>query len=383
MSPLPPDLLADCVAFIRRLIQTPSLSFAEHEVAQLVMREMRAQGVPEVWQDGMGNVFGRIPGHDRTLPAIVLNTHLDHVDPGDVSLWPSPPYAAEIVDGHIVGRGAVDIKGPLGVQVYSLIGLLRAGTPPRRDVVFGGVVQEEIGGAGAIYWAQQVDYPVGLIILGEPSDNNVMLGHRGIRPIWVTFFGRSAHASAPAQAINPNYALAAFLHRLATAQHDLPRHPRLGPTTVSPTLIEVDTKSSNVTPAWTRVYLDFRSAAATDDDLVAFIQKLAGGAPYSLSYPHAATEPPRGSAVITGFDTHPDDPAAQRASALLTEGMGRAPTLGHYRFATDGRHFTHLGALILGYAPGAENQAHIAGERIALAAIEEALSGHLALLPDW
>lgn len=383
MRPVASDVSTACVAFIRRLIQTPSLPYAEHELAAMVLAELRAQGIPEVWQDEMGNVFGRIPGRDRTLPALVLNTHLDHVDPGDLSLWPAPPYAADILDGHIVGRGAVDIKGPLGVQVYALIGLLRGGLQPRRDVVFCGVVQEEIGGAGAIYWAQHLTYPVGLIILSEPSSNQVMLGHRGIRPIWVTFTGRSAHASVPDQAVNPNYALAAFLQRLAAAQHDLPRHPRLGPTTVSPTLIEVDTQSSNVTPAWTRVYLDFRTAAATDDDLVAFIHRLAGDAPYNLSYPHAETEPPRGPAVITGFDTPPDDPAARRAIALLAAGMERAPAIGHYRFATDGRHFTHLGAPILGYAPGDENQAHTAGERIALAAIEEALAGHLALLREW
>ena len=372
-----------CVAFVQRLIQTPSLSFAEGDLAQLVLAELRAGGVEAVWQDEMGNVFGRIPGREPNLPAIVLNTHLDHVDPGDLSLWSSPPYAAAIMDGRIIGRGAVDIKGPLGVQVYSLIGLLRAGARPRRDVVFCGVVQEEIGGAGAMHWAQHVAYPIGLIVLGEPSGNKVMLGHRGIRPIWVTFTGRSAHASAPDQAVNPNYALAAFLQRLETAQHTLPGHPRLGPTTVSPTLIEVDTKSSNVTPAWARVYLDFRTAAAADADLVAFIHRLAGDAPHSLSYPHAATEPPRGSAVITGFDTDPDDPAAQRAIALLAAGMGRSPALGHYRFATDGRHFTHLGAPILGYAPGAESAAHTADESIAIAEIEESLRGHLAFLLDW
>ena len=57
----------------------------------------KRQGYDEVWGDAAGNVYGRIHGADRALPALVLNTHLDHVDPGDPSLWPTPPFAAEIV----------------------------------------------------------------------------------------------------------------------------------------------------------------------------------------------------------------------------------------------------------------------------------------------
>ena len=50
--------------------------------------------------------------------------------------------------------------------------MLRAGCSPLRDVVFSGVVQEEIGGAGAEYWVRHLDYPVALVVLGEPSSNN-------------------------------------------------------------------------------------------------------------------------------------------------------------------------------------------------------------------
>ena len=74
-----------------------------------------------------------------------------------------------LCDGRIIGRGASDIKGPLAVQIYALAALRRLGQLPRRDVVFTGVVQEEIGGAGAMFWVENLDYPVALIVLGEPS----------------------------------------------------------------------------------------------------------------------------------------------------------------------------------------------------------------------
>lgn len=378
-------LLADCIDFAQRLIRTPSMPGEEAALAAVVADELRRLAYDEVWGDDAGNVFGRIHGQDRSLPALVLNTHLDHVDPGDPTLWPSPPFAAEIEGDRLIGRGACDIKGPLAVQVYAGAALRRAGERPRRDVVFCGVVEEEVGGAGAIYWAEHLDYPVELIVLGEPSSNTLALGHRGIVQFWLTFRGRSVHASAPERGDNPNYALAAFLARLHTGSAELRAHPVLGPTSVAPTIIEVDTTSGNVTPAWTRVLLDFRTSAESVASLRAFIDRLAGGANYTLTYAEGL-EPLSAEAdnqPISGFYTPPDSPLVVRARAALAKGMGREPELSRYRFATDGRHFTPHGLPVIGYAPGDEHMAHTAGESISLAQIDEALRGHVALLREF
>ena len=376
-------LLADCIDFAQRLIRTPSMPGQEAELAALVADELRALGYDEVWGDAAGNVYGRLYGADRALPALVLNTHLDHVDPGDLSLWPTPPFAAEIVGDRLVGRGACDIKGPLAAQVYAGAALRRAGQRPRRDVVFCGVVQEEVGGAGAIYWAEHLDYPVELIVLGEPSGNTLALGHRGILELWLTFHGRSVHASAPERGQNPNYALAAFLMQLEAAVAALPIHPILGPTSVAPTIVQVDTTSGNVTPAWTRVLLDFRTATESVNSLIALIDRLAAGAPHTLAYAEGL-EPLAGSrAPLAGFYTPPDSPLVTRAAAAIGAGMGRPPALTRYRFATDGRHFAPHGLPVVGYAPGEEHMAHTAGESIPLAQVAENVRGLVALLREF
>jgi len=376
------NLLNDCVDFSQRLVQTPSMPYEEAAMAALAADEMRRLRFDEVWLDEMGNVNGRIHGRDRSLPAIVLNSHLDHVDPGDLDLWPLPPFAGEIVDGRLVGRGSADIKGPMAVQIYSMAALLGVGERPRRDVVFSGVVQEEIGGGGAIHWAENVDYLVGLIILGEPSDNNMALGHRGIAQMWLTFHGRSVHASVPHKGENPNFALADFLQKLAAAKPTLSAHPLLGQTTVSPTIIEVDTHSPNVTPAWTRVLLDFRTASESGNSLQALVRQWAGDWPHTLT--DAWCDPPEPFAdsdeTICGYYTPPESEAVQKARAAITQGMGREPELTRYEFATDGRHFASLNAPIIGYSPAEEEQAHIAGESISIAKIQEALRGYIELL---
>lgn len=379
-------LLADCVEFTRRMVQTPSMPGQEAAVTELVAQEMRRLDFDEVWLDDIGNVHGRIFGRDRDLGAIVLNSHTDHVDPGDLSLWSVPPFSAEIVDGRILGRATCDIKGPLAVQVYAMAALLRANDRPRRDVVLTGVVEEELGGAGSEYWVKHLDYPVDLIVLGEPSSNQISLGHRGIFQMWLTFSGRSVHASVPEKGENPNYALARFLQRLQASQSELGVHPVLGATTVSPTIIEVDTKSNNVTPAWSRVLLDFRSATESVNSLQAFVHHLAGDLPHSLhnALIEDASAPLHQSEVtLSGFYTPADNEAVKRARAAIGQGMGWMPELTNYRFATDGRLFVSLGVPIIGYSPAEEHLAHTVQESISIAMMADSLRGHVQLLRDF
>ncbi|MGD8854792.1 MAG: M20/M25/M40 family metallo-hydrolase [Chloroflexota bacterium] len=377
------ELLADCVDFARRLIQTPSMPGQEQQLAQLIAREMRRHGFDEVWIDARGNVSGRIFGQDRNLGAIVLNSHMDHVDPGDLSLWPYPPYAAEVHGGRLYGRAACDIKGPLAVQVYSLLALKRMGLRPKRDVVFTGVVEEEVGGAGASFWADTLAYDVDLIILGEPSRNNLSLGHRGIAQFWVKFSGKSVHASVPDSGVNPNLSLARFLTALEAQRHTLPEHALLGKTTVAPTIIEVDTRSMNVTPAWTRLLLDFRTASMSTNDIVAFVRQVAGDLPFTLSnaWTDESDAPVAGSDdIIFGYYTDPEGDDIEPIVDAISRGMGWRPELTSYQFATDGRFFTSLGATIIGYSPGEENLAHTVDESISLEMMADSLRGYVELL---
>lgn len=377
------SLLADCVDFAQRLIQTPSMPGEEEAIARLIAAEMQELVFDEVWLDAVGNVSGRIRGLEPALPVLALNAHMDHVDPGDPALWPAPPYSGEIVDGQIVGRGASDIKGPLAVQVYAMAGLRRAGLRPRRDLVFTGVVQEEVGGAGMKHWKETRDYEVGLLLLGEPSSNALALGHRGMLEFWVTFPGRSVHASVPEKGRNPNYALAAFLQRLQSSQERLSSHPLLGRTTVAPTVVEVDTRSYNVTPAWARVLLDFRTASESPQSLAAFVHEVAGELAHTIEAAYDTLPVTEDETPLQGFYTPPEEPAVARVRELVAAGMGRQPALTSYRFATDGRLVADEGYPIIGYSPGAEEQAHVAGERISIALMKESLRGHLVLLQNY
>ncbi|WP_456477273.1 M20/M25/M40 family metallo-hydrolase, partial [Oceanithermus sp.] len=120
------------VEFTRRLVQTPSPSREEGELAERVVAEMLRLGYDEAYVDAVGNAVGRIRGREEG-PGWLLLTHLDHVDVGDEANWPHPPFSGHVDEaGRLWGRGAVDIKGPLAATVYGAAAA-RGGRPPPPD----------------------------------------------------------------------------------------------------------------------------------------------------------------------------------------------------------------------------------------------------------
>ncbi len=261
-----PDLDA-AVDFLARLIQTPSLPGEEAAIATLVADEMRGLGFDEVSIDDYGNVLGRLRGGGAA--PVDFNTHLDHVDVGDVERWPHPPFGGEIHDGRVWGRGAVDIKGPLAAQVHG-VGAL-AGRDLPGDVYVTCVVQEEIGGVGARHLAETLFTPA--VVVGEPSANTVRRGHRGRTELVLHLVGRSVHASVPAKGVNPLTSLGRFLAGLDGAERGA--DPDLGPSSVAPTLLRTDQTSANVIPGEVWLTCDWRNVPGeTGEDALRSLRQL-------------------------------------------------------------------------------------------------------------
>ena len=106
------------IAFAQSLIRTPGLSGDEEAVARLVAQEMKSLGYQNVGFDEVGNASGVIKGGDG--PTIMLNGHIDTVDPGPASGWKYPAYGGDLVDDHLWGRGSVDMKGPIAAMIYGI-----------------------------------------------------------------------------------------------------------------------------------------------------------------------------------------------------------------------------------------------------------------------
>ncbi|WP_434969153.1 M20/M25/M40 family metallo-hydrolase [Microbacterium sp. bgisy207] len=120
----------------------------EREAAEYVAAYLRGLGLtPEIYEpiDRRTNVCVRIPGADRDKPALVVHGHLDVV-PAVAEDWSVDPFAGEIRDGMLWGRGAVDMKNMDAMILTSVAEILRSGRQPARDLVVTFFADEENGG---------------------------------------------------------------------------------------------------------------------------------------------------------------------------------------------------------------------------------------------
>ncbi len=380
-----PSHLDHCVALLQSLIAIPSLPGEEGELARRVAAEMESLGYHDVHTDEVGNVLGRVPGTGAAEP-VMFNTHLDHVDVGDPAHWPHPPFGAEIHDGKIWGRGAVDIKGPMAAQIVGVARLLPQNgstQPPPGDVWVSAVVQEEIGGVGAQYLVREgAQHCPRLFVVGEPSSNTIRRGHRGRVEAVIHLRGRSVHASVPERGLNPLISLGRILARLDEVE--LGEHAELGRSSVAPTLLRTDQTSSNVVPGEIWQICDWRLVPGEDpEDAVRSLDALVRSA-IDPAIDAEVTLPVVNRRTWTGLDIAipaanpayllpPDHPAVRAAEEIAAELLGPTTPAGVWKFATDGGHYAAAGCVPIGFGPGDELLAHTVDEHIAISELEVAL----------
>lgn len=380
--------MTPALSFLRDVLRIPSLPGEEGDVARRLERELGSLGFDRVEVDDAGNVLGKLDGR-REAPSLLLVTHLDVVDAGDPTAWDHPPFGGEVDEGRIWGRGAVDIKGPLAAQVHGAARVAADGGPPG-DVWVAAVVGEEVGGLGARHLVGRLG--ADLVLVGEPSSNELRRGHRGRAEIEVRFGGISAHASAPERAVNPLYALARFLDRLPGLE--LPEHEELGRATVAPTLVGTDQRSANVIPGAASLTLDCRLVPGhSAEDVRARVEAVARDAADEAGSVGVEI-PSRTRRSWTGYEAdfpadNPafvlplDHPALVSAADVLEGPLGRRPPVGVWGFATDGGHFSRAGHTVVGFGPGEESLAHTVRESLAVSELEEAVGAYAALCAEW
>ena len=377
------------VAFAQKLVQTPSLSGQEGDVAALIQAEMVRLGYDEVWTDDVGNVIGRIAGNGG--PSLMLNGHMDHVATGDPARWPHPPHGGEIHDGALWGRGAADMKGALAAMVYAGGLVKKLGTPPPGDLYVAAVVQEEVGGLGARHLARCLpvaNAPVARVVIGEASGNHLRRGHRGRVELVAHFEGRSVHASMPDLAINPHFSMARFLNKLRSLP--MAADPAYGSSTVAPTRVSSEPESANVTPGALHLVLDWRNIPGEGPEaIVAKLEALLTRCLESdcqgriqvatkelVSYTGLQMTY---TDIFPSFTTAADHPWLAEAQQTLEAALDREVKVDTWRFATDGGHFAAAGTTVLGFGPGDDRLVHTVEERLPLDELVESVVAYTAL----
>lgn len=386
----------DVIAFAQKLIQTPSTSGSEEELAKLCVDKMRELGYDEVFIDDIGNVVGIIKGSGGGLN-IMYNSHMDHVDPGDESNWQYPPYGGVIADGYIHGRAASDVKGGMASQIYAGALLKKAGIKLKGDFIYTGVVQEEPAEMFGMKYLCDRTFPqkgikFDLMITSEATSMNLFLGHRGRVELEVTTKGRTSHGSAPWRGINAVYLMMPVIEEVKKLAETLPEHPFLGKSTLALTIISCSPGRLSIIPDICTVSLDRRLIPGeTAEMAVEQIQEILDN--IKKSNPNFNAEVKITKVVETSYKGYSeecekkmdpwivekDHPFVIKAVEALKE-IGQNPGFGKWDFGTDASYVTGvLGIPTIGYSPMEEKYAHTPYDRVNIDNLVKSVAGNAAI----
>jgi succinyl-diaminopimelate desuccinylase len=190
----------DLTAFLCDLVRIPSVNGRDTEatLAERIQAESNQLGFDSrlvALQPERPNI---LVTYGTGTERFALISHMDTVAEGDPASWSSPPFAAEIKEGRIIGRGTADNKAGIACSLYTLALLqdLNLIDPARQQVIVAGVVDEESGACSPLGVRHLIDsgaLQARGAIYAYASDI-VCIGHRGLLRLELTARGQSVHA---------------------------------------------------------------------------------------------------------------------------------------------------------------------------------------------
>jgi succinyl-diaminopimelate desuccinylase len=166
-------------------------------------------------------------------PPVVFSGHFDTVPLG-TKKWSVDPFAGEIKENKIFGRGSTDMKGGLAAMIYASIEAFN-GKEPSGGVRLIFTADEELGCNGAQHLIKELKEPgkASALIIGEPTSNLPATGHKGALYLNAVTSGVTAHSSMPELGINAIYKAAESILRIKNFQFNIEKDPLLGYPTIN------------------------------------------------------------------------------------------------------------------------------------------------------
>jgi acetylornithine deacetylase len=319
--------------------------------------------------------------------SLILNGHIDVVDPGPLDMWASPPFVARRDGDWLYGRGAGDMKAGLAAIVGAVRGLRNLGFQPLAPIELQCVVEEECTGNGAFQCVLS-GRPADAVIVTEPTSLTIQTSQVGVLWFQVVVRGRPAHAGdAPIglNAIEASYpvisalrALEAELNVAPPAPYDVYEHPinlNIGmirggdwPSTVAAESVLhcrlALFPGASVDELKVRVEAAVAGAAAG----------LAGGFEASVVYDGFACE---------GYTLEPDAPLVAALGDAAERVIAARPALIASTATTDARSFAlYAGTPAVCFGPHAES-IHSVDERVSLPSVLQTAQALALFIDGW
>jgi succinyl-diaminopimelate desuccinylase len=352
----PPGSERDCARYAGRLLQDWGFQVEYHEYA-----EARA------------SVIARAGGSDAR-PPLCLTGHLDVVPLG-ARAWTKDPFAGETDGDRLYGRGTSDMKAGVAAMLAAaraFAGKL-AGTPGLVLVLTAG---EEGGCIGSEHLARLPDLmgKAGAIVVGEPTSNYPLVGHKGSVKFYAQFRGVSAHGSMPHLGVNAVYKAARAVAKLEGFDFGVAPHPVMGAPTLNVGTFEGGA-GVNLVPDAARIGVDVRTVPGMDH--AALLARLK-----SLMGEEAELEV---FSDLPAVWTEPDKEWVRRVFEICRPVLGEAPEPRTAPYMTDAANLlkVYRGAPAIVLGPGEAAMAHQTDEYCSTERIRQAVALYEAIIRDW
>ena len=353
------------VELARDLVRLPSMNPPGDETGPigLLARLLETAGLAcevHAFAPNRPSLVARLPGSGDGAP-LAFTGHVDVVPLG-AAPWSRDPFAGEISDGKLHGRGSADMKAGIAAFVDAVLEI--ADRELSRGITLVITAGEETGCEGAFHLARVGALGrASLLVVAEPSSNEMILAHKGSLRLGVTARGRTAHSSMPELGDNAIYKAVDWIGRLRTFSFAAPDHPLLGGSTLAVTTIQAGLNINSI-PDKARFTVDFRTVPAEDHAAL-------------LAAVCTATGPDAEIVTVVdvpGFSTAPGDLAITPVIAAYERAFGRPPVPLGAPYFTDASALTpafgNVATVVIG--PGDMGQAHQTDEFCRVDRIDEA-----------
>ncbi len=263
---------------LQQLVRCPSVTPHEAGALTTVQTWLDAVGFKSdrlVFKDkdtpDIDNLFSRI---GNSGPHLCFAGHTDVVPQGDEAIWSQPPFAADIKDGYIYGRGTTDMKGSVTAFAAAAADFVRENPKFKGSISFLITNDEEgpaiNGTAKVLQWMKDHNHIPDHCLVGEPScadqlGDTIKIGRRGSLSFIVTVEGKQGHAAYPHKADNPIPKLTRLVERLSANPLDN-GNAHFDPSTLAFTSFDVGNPAGNVIPSKATLKFNIRYSTEHDYD---------------------------------------------------------------------------------------------------------------------
>jgi putative selenium metabolism hydrolase len=354
---------------LSKLIKIKSLSKEEKEVQLELYRQMEEAGFDEVKIDGLGNVIGRIGNGTKIL---AIDGHMDTVDMGNPDNWDFDPLSGDIKDGFVHGRGSVDQEGGPASFVTSGRILKELGFDKDLTIYFvGSVMEEDCDGLCWKYIIEEDGIRPDFVISTEPTNLNIYRGHRGRMEIEVSFYGVSAHGSAPERGKNAIYMASKAALEIEKLNEGLPNDEFLGKGSITISEFVSGSPSLCAVSDFAKIHLDRRLTWGETKEIavkeIMNIVKDVNAKVEVLYYKEKAY-----TGLEYGMEKYyptwkmPEDhPIVQTGVRSFKNLFDKKPIIDKWTFSTNGVTINGIyGIPTIGFGPGNEVLAHAPNEKV-------------------